>query len=1072
MQQKRRPRKIPDIPMSSFAELPKAYDASAVEDEIYAAWERSGVFHPENLPDQSGDPYCIVMPPPNRTGTLHMGHATMLAIEDLLIRFHRMRGKRALWIPGTDHAAIATQVKVEQLLVKQGMKDPRKELGREKFVEKVVEFAEESASTIRNQVRKMGSSCDWSREKYTLDDERNRAVNRMFQMMVEDGVIERGYRVVNWDPQFQTTLSDDEVLSKEVTAKLLTFTYDKDFPIAISTTRPETKFGDTAVAVHPSDERYAQYVGKIFTPTFCGKQLSIKVIADEAVDPAFGTGALGVTPAHSMIDADMAGRHSLPTVIVIGPDGRLLPEAGEEFMGLTVIEAREKIQQMLAEQGVLKSVEEIPQNLPIAERGGAPVEQLPMRQWFIRVNKPFALRQDTLGKWKKGEQVTLKESMIEAVQSGQTRIVPDRFDKTYFHWINNLRDWCISRQIWFGHRIPVWYNGEDWRVSDVSPGEGWVQDPDTLDTWFSAGMWTFSTLGWPQTKVIFVRHGEAGSNAAGVLDDDGMNGVNGLTPKGREQIEKTAERLKGEGAVKIIASPLQRTKETAEILAARLGLEVAFDETIREVGVGQWNHRLERDFLEARKTMDWHDASPDGVESYAHMRARCDAFMRKLIAEHVGETVIVVSHGDPIRVMGTYHTDQEWTEENPANGETMMRQFANDGSQTDELKAYHPTAVLETGYDILFFWVARMILMSTYALGDVPFKDVYLHGLVRDEQGRKMSKSLGNILDPLDLIPKYGTDAVRLSLLIGTTPGQDMKLSEEKIAGFRNFTNKLWNISRFILMQIGDAEVNEAMPKTLADRWILSRLAEVTTSVTQKIERYEFSSAGEELRDFTWGDLADWYLEIAKIEKGKEGILRLILQTVLKLWHPFMPFVTESTWKQAGFGGQLIVARWPSSPEKVGSVSEFELLRQLITDCRRLRSENGVEPAKMVELSIVAASDARGLIEQNIDIVKALARASEIGLVTSIEEGWTTTISGASTIGLNLAGTVDLVKERAKIEKEIAETEKYLVSTKIKLENQEFISKAPPKVKEDMEKKLAEAQAKLAALQERMQKLA
>jgi valyl-tRNA synthetase len=667
-----------------MTDLPKTYDASGIEEGLYAAWEASGAFNPDTLPDRNraGEPYGILMPPPNRTGILHMGHATMLAIEDLLIRFHRMLGKKTLWIPGTDHAAISTQVKVEQLLMKEGMKDPRKELGREEFLKRVVAFAEDSAQTINAQVRKMGSSCDWSRERYTFDEPRNEAVNRVFAMMVEDGLIERGYRVVNWDPQFQTTLSDDEVLTKETTAKLLTFTYDAEFPIAISTTRPETKFGDTAVAVHPEDARYKAFVGQTFTPTFCGKQLTIKVIADEAVDPNFGTGALGVTPAHALIDAEMAERHVLPTVPVIGTDAKMLPEAGEAYAGLSIDEARAKIEAALQAAGLLQKVEEVPQALPVAERGGGRVEQLPMRQWFVRVNKPFAVRQDTMGKWKKGEMATLKELMRHAVASAQTKIVPDRFTKTYFRWIDNLRDWCISRQIWFGHRIPVWYRGEEWRVSVTSPGEGWVQDPDTLDTWFSSGMWTFSALGWPN--------------------------------------------------------------------------------------------------------------------------------------------------------------QEEW----------------------QALRAFHPTAVLETGHDILFFWVARMVLMAGYVVGEVPFKDVYLHGLVLDEHGKKMSKSVGNVLDPLELIPKYGTDAVRLSLIIGTTPGQNTKLAEAKIEGFRNFTNKLWNISRYLLTTI-EADPAPATERTLADRWILARLAETIASVTQKIETYQLSSAGEELRDFTWNDLADWYLEIA-----------------------------------------------------------------------------------------------------------------------------------------------------------------------------------------------------------------
>ncbi|MBU1448330.1 valine--tRNA ligase, partial [Patescibacteria group bacterium] len=728
--------------MTTNRDLPKAYDAASVEADIFQGWESSGAFDPDRLAAldarfADAEPYCIVLPPPNRTGTLHLGHAVMLAIEDLLIRFHRMSGKKTYWVPGTDHAAISTQVKVEQMLIEQGMKDPRRELGREAFLEKVRTFAQSSRDTIVSQCKAMGASMDWSREKYTLDEERNAAVNEVFRMMHEDGLIERGFRVVNWDPVFKTTLSDDEVDMKETTARLVTFTYDKEFPIPVATTRPETKFGDTAVAVHPDDERYKAFVGMTFTPTFCGKKLSITVVADEAVDPEFGTGAVGVTPAHSMTDADIAERHGLPTVQVIDQDACMIVDAvGEGFGGLTTVEARAKIEEMLSAAGLVRSVEEVPQSLPIGQRGGAVVEQLPMKQWFVRVNKPFAVRQDTLGTWKKGDTATLKELMRHAVASKLITVVPERFDKTYFHWVDNLRDWCISRQIWFGHRIPVWYKGDETAVSTTSPGKGWEQDLDTLDTWFSSGLWTFSTLGWPDEK-----------------------------------------------------------------------------------------------------------------------------------------------------------------------------EFAKN-------RAYHPTSVLETGHDILFFWIARMVLMSTYALGEVPFKDVYLHGLVCDEKGRKMSKSLGNVIDPLDMIKKYGTDAVRLSLVLGTTPGQDQKLSEEKIEGFRNFTNKLWNISRFILMQIGDegGATSDTPPKpvTLADRWILARLGEVTASITKKIAAYELSSAGEELRDFTWGDLADWYLEIAKVEQGKEAILTHVLKTVLALWHPYMPFVTEDIWKKAGFEGSLIVASWPS----------------------------------------------------------------------------------------------------------------------------------------------------------------
>lgn len=887
----------------SSAEMPKAYDSSSVEDALYSQWEASGVFNPDRLPDrnQKGEPYCIMIPPPNRTGTLHLGHAMFLSLQDLLIRFHRLLGRKTLWIPGSDHAAIATQVKVEQLLIKEGMKDPRRELGREKFLERVVAFAEQSKETINKQVRKMGASCDWSREKYTFDAERNAAVNEMFVRMYEDGIIERGYRLVNWDPQFRTTLSDDEVQTKAVKAKLYTFTYDRDFPIVISTTRPETKFGDTAVAVHPSDVRYQSLIGKTFTPTFCGKKLSIRIVADQAVDPAFGTGALGVTPAHSMIDEDLAQRHGLPMEQVIGGDARLLPIVGAAFAELTIEEARQKIEEQLRTEGVLISVEEIEQNLPIAERGGASVEQLPMKQWFVRVNKPFAVRQQTLGKWKRGEQTTLKELMRYAVESGHVQIIPERFEKTYFHWIDHLRDWCISRQIWFGHQVPVWYRGEEVRAASSRPGEEWHQDADTLDTWFSSGSWTFSTLGWPGTASV---------DAAGNL------------------------------------------------------------------------------------------------------------------------------------------------------------------IKTGELAMYHPTNVLETGYDILFFWVARMILMSTYVLGEVPFKDVYLHGLVRDEQGRKMSKSLGNILDPLDMIPKYGTDAVRLSLVIGGTPGQDTKLSEAKIEGFRNFTNKLWNIARFVLMQIDANE--EGMTNTLADQWIHARLEQTIASVTKKLQAYQFSSAGEELRDFTWSDLADWYLEIAKVEKGKAPLLKNVLKTILTLWHPFMPFVTEAIWKQAGFEGQLIVATWPAieaATDENKNVALFESLRTFVTDARRLRAEQGIEVTRQLAYSYQASAELSQTIEENKAWIRRLLNGSALMAVSTLPPNWVSASSGLALVGFDPLGAIDLTKEKEKAKKELREVRTYVQSVETKLTNQEFVGKAPAHVTEGMKAKLAEAQAKEKVLTERLQKL-
>lgn len=874
--------------MENSNELPKAYEAALYEVGLYERWEKSGYFNPDKLPGDRPETFCIVLPPPNRTGTLHLGHATMAAIEDLMIRFERMRGKRALWIPGTDHAAIATQVKVEQLLIKEGMKDPRKELGREKFLQKVREFADASAVRINEQMRKMGSSLDWSREAYTLDEPRNKAVNEMFRLMYEDGIIERGYRVVNWDPQFQTTLSDDEVLTKEVNARLVTFKYDANFPIAISTTRPETKFGDTAVAVHPDDERYKQFVGKTFEPVFCGKKLTVKIIADKAVDPAFGTGALGVTPAHSMIDAEIAERHVLPTVIVIGKDAKMLPEAGADFAGLTVVEARKKVEKTLEAAGLLIKVEDTAQNLPVAERGGAPVEQIPMRQWFVRVNKQFKLRHDALGKWEKGDMVTLKDLMNEAVASGKTKIVPERFDKIYFHWINNLRDWCISRQIWFGHQIPVWYKGDETKMSAESPGEGWERDPDTLDTWFSSGTWTFSTLGWPE------------------------------------------------------------------------------------------------------KTVD--------------------------------------------------------------------------------LENYHPTSVLETGYDILFFWVARMILMSAYALGEVPFKNVYLHGLVRDEQGRKMSKSLGNIIDPLDVSAKYGTDAVRLALVLGTSPGQDQKMSDEKIAGFRNFTNKLWNIGRFVSRTTND---ERPTTKSVADRWILSRLNETVVAVTERLANFQLSQAGEMLRDFTWTEFADWYVEIHKRE-GNDAVLREVFMTLLKLWHPFMPYVTEVLWEKLGGEGLLMIAPWPKAEGESDIEAEKIMagLQEIVSAIRSLRADYKVAPDKLVDVVVEAPLYAEEYMSFE-PVIKTLGRVQDLkvaGEIARPDQAATVTI-GANTISIPLAGLVDLDKEKKRIASDMAETKTFIRGIEGRLNNEEFVGKAPAKVVESEKAKLAESKAKLEKLETQLAEL-
>jgi valyl-tRNA synthetase len=804
-----------------------------------------------------------------------MGHATMLAIEDAMVRFARLQGKKALWLPGTDHAAIATQSKVEKIIKEEGGKS-RHDLGREAFLDRVRAFAQESHDTIVNQVKKMGSSVDWSREAYTLDDARNLAVNTAFKRMYDDGLIYRGNRVINWDPVGQTTIADDEIVYKEVEAMLYTFTYSKDFPIAISTTRPETKVGDTAVAVHPSDERYAQYVGRTFDMEFAGAKISVKVVADESVDPAFGTGALGVTPAHSTIDAEIAQRHGLEMKQVIDENARMMPNAGM-LAGMTTKEAREAGVEWLKKEGLLQNEEKTMQNLSTAERTGGVIEPLPKLQWFVNVNKEFE---------RDGKMVTLKSLMQDAVRSKKVEILPDRFERTYFHWIDNLRDWCISRQIWFGHRIPVWYRNEEIVVGEAPEGEGWTQDEDTLDTWFSSGLWTFSTLGWPN--------------------------------------------------------------ENAE-----------------------------------------------------------------------------------------------------------------------DLKLYHPTSVLETGYDILFFWVARMILMSTYLVNDIPFKTVYLHGLVRDEQGRKMSKSLGNIIDPLTMIEKYGADATRLSLVLGSSPGNDMKLSEEKIAGFRNFTNKLWNISRFVLGGVAEIRhVESVTPKTLADQWILSRFATVVEKVTRMQETYDLSLAGEILRDFTWGEFADWYLEVAKAEGEKEEMLLFILERLLIMWHPFMPFVTEEVYKQWN-NGLIVVAQWPDVSALKSFVNEeaekkFIEVQEIITTIRNIRAQYKVDQKTQIVANVQTLFMASHA--ENIIAIEKMARVT----IESVDEipsaGVAKAVVGNMTIAIPLAGMVDFAKERERLEKEIASVEKFVTQLSAKLENADFIARAPEAVVTQEKQKLADAEVRLEAL--------
>ncbi|MDQ5883366.1 MAG: valyl-tRNA synthetase [Patescibacteria group bacterium] len=712
----------------------KPYNPGETEDKIYKIWENSGFFNPDvciekGVTKESAEHFSIVLPPPNVTGTLHTGHASMLAIEDTIVRFERMRGKKTLWIPGTDHAAIATQSKVEKNLEKEGIR--KSDLSREDFLKKVDDFAQESHDTIVSQCRKMGASLDWSREAFTLDETRHKAVFSAFKKMYMDGLIYRKHRIVNWDPKGQTTISDDEIVREDRKAKMYTFKYSQDFPFPIATTRPETKLGDTAVAVHPDDVRYKEYVGKKYSFNFAGEDVTVEIVADEAVDPEFGVGALGVTPAHSVTDWEIAERHNLPIKQVINEHGKMMIGM-EGVINTKTAQAREAVVLWLKSENLLIEEKEVDQSVATAERSGGIIEPLPKMQWWIDVNKPAR------------DGKSLKELMIEAVRGKQIEILPERFEKTYFHWIENLRDWNISRQIWYGHRIPAWYKDNEIKISIESPGQGFIQDEDTLDTWFSSGLWTFSTL----------------------LDPEKQN----------------------------------------EDLAI------------------------------------WLKNSKDGI--------------------------------------------------------------------------YHPTTLLETGHDIIFFWVARMILMTTYLIGEIPFKTVYLHGLVRDKQGRKMSKSLGNIVNPLDLIKVHGTDSLRMAMIVGIGPGADNNLSEDKVKAYSKFSNKIWNATRFVLENTAgfdDSKKPELLPAHLE---YITEWKNLTKEITKEMEEYKLYLVGEKLYHFFWHRFADVMIEECKkdLSDSAKYTLVYLLKEQLKALHPFMPFITEEIWgliHEEKPEKLLIIEAWP-----------------------------------------------------------------------------------------------------------------------------------------------------------------
>ncbi|TXH07992.1 MAG: valine--tRNA ligase [Candidatus Moraniibacteriota bacterium] len=874
------------------SEFAKTYDPKNWEVDILTRWDAAGLANPDTciragVTKPDAEPFTIVLPPPNVTGTLHIGHAAMLAIEDTIVRYKRMSGYRTLWLPGTDHAAIATESKVEKILRETEGKS-RHDLGREEFLKRVAQFAQDSHDTIVGQVKRMGSSVDWSREAYTLDDARSLAVRTAFKRMYDAGIIYRGNRIVNWDPVGQTTISDDEVVYKEETAKLY---YLKYGPFEIATARPETKFGDKYVVMHPEDARYAEYAdGQKISLEWINGPIEATIVKDATIDMEFGTGVMTITPWHSTIDFELAERHGLDMEPIIDLSGRLLPVAGE-FAGLPITEAREKIIAKLHTKGLVTKIEEpYVHQVATAERTGAVIEPQIMRQWFIGVNREFE---------RSGKTVTLKSIMQDAVRSKRITILPERFEKTYFHWIDNLRDWCISRQIWFGHRIPVWYRGNETYCGIEAPsGDGWQQDPDSLDTWFSSGLWTFSTLGWPD------------------------------------------------------------------------------------------------------------ESAPD-------------------------------------------------------------------------FRAYHPTALLETGYDILFPWVARMILMSGFLLDEIPFRTVYLHGLVRDEQGRKMSKSLGNTVNPLDVAEQYGADALRLALIMGSSPGNDVKVGDEKFTAMRNFVNKLWNMGRYVSSSSQNAPVPEAIHVnnphlSIADHWVLYRLSATTALVTSHLDRYNLSLAAEILRDFTWNEFADWYVEIHKIEKN-DIVLRFVFDTLLRLWHPFTPFITEAL-RASVFSNEKLLegTAWPNIkniPTDQEAKEQFGTVVELVTRIRNIRATYHIDPKEMLSLTIVADEST---ITPLVPIIERLGRISEV-LVTDASSARPSAsasiVAGTLRAFVHLGDVIDVAAEKIRLEKETAELSKYIAGLKARLADTRFTERAPEHIIAGQRQSLADAEAKLVSLTGSIQEL-
>jgi valyl-tRNA synthetase len=870
--------------------LAKGYEPSEVEDRWYKYWEENGLFQGEATSEK--EPYCIVIPPPNVTGSLHMGHALNNTLQDILCRYKRMKGYNVLWQPGTDHAGIATQNVVEKDLTAKGT--DRHQVGREKFIELVWEWRKKYGGVIINQLKRLGSSCDWSRERFTMDEGLSRAVKEVFVHLYEENLIYRGDYIINWCTRCHTALADLEVEHQDMDSSLyyIRYLFEKgEGHLIVATTRPETLLGDTAVAVNPEDERYEHLSDSgVLLPVL---NKPIPVIYDRYVDKEFGTGALKITPAHDPNDFEIGNTHQLERIKVIDENGKMNALAGP-YEGMDRFECREKILDDLKKLGLLEKIEPYRHAVGHCYRCKSMIEPLLSKQWFVKVGP-------------------LAEEAIAAVKEGKTRIVPSNWEGVYYEWMNNIRDWCVSRQIWWGHRIPAWYCNAcgEVTVAREEPAschscksKDLRQETDVLDTWFSSALWPFSTLGWPDT--------------------------------------------------------------------------------------------------------------------------------------------------------------------------------------TAELKTFYPTSVLVTGFDILFFWVARMMMMGLHFMGDVPFKDVYIHALVRDAEGKKMSKSKGNVIDPLEVIDQFGTDAFRFTLAAFAVQGRDVKLSEERISGYRHFVNKIWNSARFVLMNL-DEEVNVEQKNvrySLAERWILTRLGQVSDQITKSLDEYRFNDAASLCYQFVWHEFCDWYLEMAKQDLyGDDGsrkqssrdVLQMVLTGVLRITHPFMPFVTEEIWQRLpDTEGSIMVAEFPVASDFISdkeALKEMDLVKGIITGVRNIRGEMNIPPSKHVSILMeIPDSRDRDIIRRNISQIQNLARVDSASAEASVAkpEASATAVFDENQVHVILEGLLDFQEEKERLRKQIRAIEKELAVANKKLNNNQFLEKAPTEIVEEVREKVGALDQKLEKLNQNL----